>query len=295
LWAASIGESAAPMSDLPLTVYTPESPLRHPLKLLWSMLKDLMAARQLARRLFVRDISAQYRNSILGYAWVFIPPLAAALPFVFLNSQGVVAVSETPIPYAAFAIVGTTIWQAFADAVTTPLKAVTSARPMLARINFPREAVLLAALAQVVLNLLIRLALLIAVFLWFQIVPPATAVLFPVGLFGLVLAGFVLGVLITPLGLLYNDVQLTLPIALTFLMFLTPVLYPMPSEGAASVLLTINPLTPLVTTTRDWLTVGAAPQAGVFWITLAIAAVLLVMGWIVYRVALPHLIARMAN
>jgi lipopolysaccharide transport system permease protein len=283
------------MSDLPLTVYTPESPLRHPLKLLLSMLKDLMAARQLAWRLFLRDMSAQYRSSILGYAWVFIPPLAAALPFVFLNSQGVVAVGETPIPYAAFAIVGTTIWQVFADAVSTPLKAVTTARPMLARINFPREAILLAALAQVGFNLLIRLALLVAVFLWFQIVPPATVVLFPVGLLGLVLVGFMLGVLITPIGLLYSDVQLSLPILLTFLMFLTPVLYPMPSDGAASVLLSINPLTPVVTTTRDWLTIGPAAQAHVFWITLAVAAVLLLFGWILYRVALPHLIARMAN
>jgi len=283
------------MIDKPLTVYTPESPLRHPLKLLWSMFKDLFAARQLAWRLFLRDLSAQYRNSLLGYAWVFIPPLAAALPFVFLNSQGVVAVSETPIPYAAFAIVGTTIWQVFADAVSTPLKTVTTARPMLTRINFPREAILLAALAQVGFNLLIRLALLVMVFLWFQILPPATVFLFPVGLLGLVLVGFVVGVLITPLGLLYNDVQLSLPIALTFLMFLTPVLYPMPGEGAASVLLAINPLTPLVNTTRDWLTIGPAPQADVFWITLAVAAVLLLFGWLLYRVALPHLIARMAN
>lgn len=283
------------MSDLPLIVYTPESPLRHPLRLLASMIKDLIAAQPLAWRLFIRDMSAQYRKSMLGYAWVFIPPLAAALPFVFLNSQGVVKVSETPIPYAAFAIVGTTIWQVFADAVTSPLKSVTAARPMLARINFPREAVLLAALAQVILNLLIRLVLLVAVFLWFQIVPPASAVLFPVGLLGLVLVGFMVGVLITPLGLLYNDVQMSLPIGLTFLMFLTPVLYPLPPAGTASVLLSINPLTPLVTTTRDWLTVGPAPQADVFWITLAIAAVLLLFGWILYRVALPHLIARMAN
>lgn len=283
------------MTDLPLTVYTPESPLRHPLKLLWSMFKDLLAARQLAWRLFLRDLSAQYRNSLLGYAWVFIPPLAAALPFVFLNSQGVVAVSETPIPYAAFAIVGTTIWQVFADAVSTPLKTVTTARPMLTRINFPREAVLLAALAHVVFNLVIRLVLLVAVFLWFQIVPPASAMMFPVGLLGLVLVGFVLGLAITPVGLLYNDVQLSLPIVLTFLMFLTPVLYPMPADGAAHTLLAINPLTALVTTTRDWLTIGVAPQGEAFWIILAIAAALLLVGWVVYRVTLPHLIARMAN
>ena len=190
------------MPDLPLTVYVPGSPLRQPAKLLRSMLKDLLASRGLAWRLFIRDISAQFRQSILGYVWFFIPPLAAALPFIFLNSQGVVRMGDTPIPYGAYALVGTTIWQVFVDALTSPLKTVTAARQMLTRINFPREAILLAALAQVGFGVLIRVVLLAAVFLWFQIVPPATVFLVPVGLLGLILFGFMIGVLITPLGVL---------------------------------------------------------------------------------------------
>lgn len=283
------------MSDLPVTVYTAESPLRHPGKLLRSMIEDLVASRGLAWRLFVRDFSAQYRQTLFGYFWVFVPPLAAALPFIFLNSQGVVRVSETPIPYGAYAITGTIIWQVFVDALNSPLKAVTASRSMLTRVNFPKEAILLAGLAQVVLNLLIRLILLAAVFAWFRIVPPATAVLFPVGLLGLVLVGFTLGLFITPVGLLYADVQQSLPIVTTFLMFLTPVLYPTPTSGAAATLAAVNPLTPLVTTTRDWLSVGEAPQAAPFFVTLVIAAVLLFGCWIAYRVVLPHLIARMGN
>ncbi len=81
--------------NLPLTVYTPESPLKNPARLLREMFRDLLASRELAWRLFVRDTSAQYRQSILGYAWAFIPPLVASLPFVFLNSQGVVAIKGT--------------------------------------------------------------------------------------------------------------------------------------------------------------------------------------------------------
>jgi len=70
------------------------------------MVRDLIESRELAWRLFVRDISAQYRQSILGYVWVFIPPLVASLPFVYLNAQGIVRFEATPIPYAAYAIVG---------------------------------------------------------------------------------------------------------------------------------------------------------------------------------------------
>ena len=142
------------MSDLPVTVYTAESPLRNPGRFAREMLRDLIGARELAWRLFIRDISAQYRQSILGYVWVFIPPLVASLPFIYLNSQGIVKIGDTPIPYAAYAIIGTTIWQVFADALNAPLKAINAARGMLARINLPREAILMSALAQVGLSFL---------------------------------------------------------------------------------------------------------------------------------------------
>ena len=47
-------------------MYTPESPLAHPAKLWSEMLADLWAGRELAWRQVKRDISAQYRQSVLG-------------------------------------------------------------------------------------------------------------------------------------------------------------------------------------------------------------------------------------
>ena len=283
------------MSKLSVTVYTPGSPLRNPTRLVRDMLHDLAASRELAWRLFIRDISAQYRQSILGYIWVFIPPLVAGLPFVYLNSQGVVKIATTPIPYAAYAIIGTTIWQAFADALYAPLRTVNAARSMLARINLPREAILLSALMQVGLGFLVRVLLLIGVFVWFRLVPPATALLFPLGILSLILTGFVIGVLVTPLGILYSDVQQTLPIVTTFLMLLTPVVYPTPQSGVAAAIAGFNPLTPLVMATRDWLTIGVTAHTEAFIIVTLVVVVLLMVGWIAFRVAMPHLIARIGN
>lgn len=283
------------MSDISVTVYTPASPLRSPGRLVREMWRDLVGSRELAWRLFVRDTSAQYRQSILGYVWAFVPPLVAGLPFIYLNSQGVVKVGDTPVPYAAFAIIGTTIWQAFADALNAPLKTVTAAKMMLARINLPREAVLLSALAQVGLGFLVRLVLLIGVFAWFRITPPTTAFLFPLGILSLILIGFMLGILITPLGVLYSDVQQTLPVFTTFLMLLTPVVYPVPQSGIAATIAKYNPLTPLVVVTRDWLTIGTTTQVGAFITVTLVVLVLMFAGWVTFRVAMPHLIARMGN
>ena len=75
-----------------IRVYSPEPLLGHPVVLVRSIARDLLAARELAWRLFVRDLSAQYRQTFLGYIWVFLPPLAASLTFIFLNSQGIVRI-----------------------------------------------------------------------------------------------------------------------------------------------------------------------------------------------------------
>lgn len=283
------------MTELPVTVYSPASPLREPGRMVREMGRDLLASRELAWRLFVRDRNAQFRQSALGYFWAFIPPLVASLPFVLLNAQGVVAIQGTSIPYPAFAMIGTIIWQVFVDALTAPLKTVTASKTMLARINFPREAILLSGLGMVFFNFLIRLMLLVGVFIWFKLVPPPTAPLFLVGIMALILAGFVIGVLLTPLGLLYADVAQMIPIMTMFLMFLTPVLYPEPKQGLAGAISAWNPLTPLVLATRDWLTLGTTSHVVGFVAVSMVAGALLLVGWVLYRLALPHVIARIGN
>jgi lipopolysaccharide transport system permease protein len=288
-------DSASGRSDLPVTVYTPESPLRHPVVMLKGMLRDLAASRELAWRLFVRDTSAPYRQSLLGYAWLFIPPLVLGLPFVFLNAQGVIAIEGTSIPYSAFAIIGTTIWQAFVDALVAPVRTVTTSRAMLLRVNFPREAILLAGLGQVVFAALIRMVLVIAVVLSFGIALPGTAWLFPLGILALITVGFTLGVLLVPVGALFGDIQQGLPIFAMFLMLMTPVLYPQPASGVAAAATRWNPLTPLVTVTREWLTTGSGEQVPAFLLVTGASLTLLIAGWVIYRLALPHVIARMGN
>jgi lipopolysaccharide transport system permease protein len=259
------------------------------------MFSDLLASRELAWRLFVRDTSAQYRKSILGYIWAFLPPLVTSLPFIFLNSQGVVSMGETPIPYPAYAMIGTIIWQVFVDALNSPLRTVSAAKPMLARINFPREAILLSGLGQVLLNFLIRLVLLVIVFGWYEISPPPTAVLSFLGILALIIFGFVLGIMLTPIGVLFSDVQQALPVFTLFLLFITPVLYAPPTTGFAAQVAGLNPLTPLVLATRDWLTLGTTVYVLPFVIVSTVALTLLFLGWMIYRLALPHLIVRIGN
>lgn len=283
---------AKPSDRLPEVVYTPDSQLRRPRELVCSMVSDLLASRELAWRLFVRNISARYRRSLLGYLWAFLPPIVTTLTWVFLNSQKILSVGETDIPYPAYVMVGTLLWQGFVDALNSPIKIITSSKSMLAKVNFPREALILAGLGEVLFNFTIRLALLLTVFVWFHIAVSPTIFLAPVGILALMALGLMFGILLTPLGVLYQDIGQGLTIITTLWFFVTPVVYPPPTRWPASLLAQFNPVSPLLLTTRELLTTGAVSQPGRFFLITSMTFVLILMGWVLYRLAMPHLIER---
>lgn len=284
----------ADSNGLPVTLYTPDSSLASPATLLRQMLGDLAGSRELAWRLAVRDISAQYRQAILGILWAFILPIANTLTWIFLNGSGVVAVGDTALPYPIYVFTGTMLWAIFMDALNAPLQQTTAAKAMLAKLNFPREALILSGIYQTLFNAGIKIALLLAVLLWLGVYPDWSLLLFPIGILSLILVGTAIGLLLTPVGILYTDIGRGLPLMLQFLMYVTPVVFPMPKEGPAATLFNLNPLTSVIVTTRDWLTAQPTGLLGAFLLVNLVTVVLLLVVWVVYRLAMPILIERMS-
>lgn len=283
------------MSESQVKIYTPDSSVCSPLRMLRDMFSDLRDSHELAWRLAVRDIRAQYRQTILGILWAFIMPLANTLAWVFLNASGIITVTDTALPYPVYVFTGTMLWAVFMDALNAPLGQVSASRGMLAKLNFPREALVVSGIYQTLFNAAIKILLVLGAVFILGVKPGWALLLFPLGLCSLVLVGTAFGLLITPVGMLYTDVGRALPLLLQFLMYISPVVFPMPKTGLASTLFNLNPLTPLILTTRDWLT-GFAPDClGAFALVNLAAMVLLLVVWAVYRLAMPIVIERMSS
>ncbi len=281
--------------NLTETVYTPESQLRNPKKLLGRMFADLRASRFLAWRLFVRNIAAQHRQTVLGYFWLLLVPIVQTFLWVFLNGQRIINVGATDIPYPAFVLTGTLLWQGFADALQMPMQQVQEAKQMLVKINFPHEAIHFAAMGQVIVNFGIRLVLLVVVFAWFGVPLTWSLLLAPLGIMALIGFGMMIGLLLTPLSLLYGDVQRILAMSIGIWFFVTPVIYPAPNEGLAALVTKLNPVTPLLLTTRQWLTGAELTQLVPFVVVVGVTLGLSLLGWVVYRLAVPHIIERIGS
>jgi lipopolysaccharide transport system permease protein len=99
--------------------------------------------------------------------------------------------------------------------------------------------------------------------------------------------GLGLGMLLAPVGLLYDDIGRGLTLLLSFGFFLTPIVYPIPPDS----LLRFNPVAPIMDTVRQWLA-GAGPAPG-FYAVAAAGAVLLVLAWLFFRLARPHFVSRL--
>jgi lipopolysaccharide transport system permease protein len=282
------------MSDLAVRVYTPESSLSHPRIMLRDMFRDLRTSLDPALRLAVRDIRASHRQAFLGILWAFIMPLANTVTWVFLSYAGIVSVGDTELPYAVYVFTGTMLWSIFTDAMGSPMAQTSTAGALLTKLNFPREALLLAGIYKSLFHTTIKASMLIVTLILVGLNPGWGLLLFPLGILSLMLVGTVLGLLITPVGMLYVDVGRVVGFGMQFLMYMSPVVFPMPKEGWAAVLFTINPLSPLILTARDWLT-GFAPEYLTYFLAVnAVALALLLVVWTAYRLALPIIVERMS-
>ncbi|MBW1989507.1 MAG: ABC transporter permease [Deltaproteobacteria bacterium] len=276
-----------------VTVYTSKSPLLEPGRLLRDMFSDLAASLGLTLRLASRDVAAQYRQTALGYLWAILPPLVTSLTFILLNGSNIIDTGVLTLPYPVFVITGTVFWQLFVDALNAPLKIVNSNRAMLSKISFPKEALVLSGILQVLFAFVFKMVLLGLVLAYYRIPIHVTAVACVVPILGLLVIGTLIGMFLVPIGVLYQDVQQALLIAASALMFFTPVVYSPPGEGLLSRIVAANPLSPFLLLCREALYEGTLAYLERGLIILAAAVVLSFAGWVMYRVALPIIIERM--
>lgn len=282
------------MRDLKVTVYSPKSSLTNPVKMARALLADLFGSRELAWRLAVRDISAQYRQAALGILWAFILPLVNTFTWVFLSESGIVSLSETDIPYPVYVFVGTMLWQILVDAINAPLNETTAAKAMLAKLNFPREAIIMSGIYKTLFNALIKVLLVIIAISFFGIYPGWTLLWLPVALFSLILVGTSIGLLITPVGILYTDIGKAIPLFMQFLMYVTPVVFAMPQSGLAATIFKLNPFSYLILTSRSWITSTPVEFLDGFIIVNILFFILMLIVMVIYRLAMPILIERMS-
>ena len=244
------------------------------------MYRKLWRHRDLVLSLVRRQYQLRYRQSMVGFAWAILPPLATlgAANIVFHQVAGVQAPEGTN--YSIITMAALVPWSFFQNSLTSGVPSVVQASSMLTRIPFPRASLPLSMIGISMLDLSIAALLFVVLTFLLGDGLPLTALWFPIllGLEVLLVAGVTL--LTSSLNLFARDVKLAVPIAMQLWLFLTPVMYPLESvsESLRPYYL-LNPMTGLVESFRTVLiSPGAAPELDLLLPTIIGAVALFLLG-----------------
>jgi lipopolysaccharide transport system permease protein len=275
------------------TVNSAAAQLRQPRRFLAGAVEDLGRSGAIGWRLFAANLRARHRRMFLGYLWLILPTLVMTGIWVFLQSRRVIDFGPVGMPYVAYVLSGMLLWQLFVDALNAPLAQLAAGKTLVTRSIVPLEALVAAGALDAVLNFSVRVLLFVPILFVLGMSPSWTLALVPFAALPLALLGLVLGVALAPLGLLYGDVDRSIPIVTGAWFFLTPVVYRTPADG----ILRLNPVTPPLDAARQWLTTGGGDVSGpaaVIALQGALLLPMLVAALLFLRLARPHLAARLA-
>ena len=213
--------------------------------------RELWHYRDLLYVLTWREISIRYKQTLLGFAWAIIQPLASTIIFsVFLGR--IARVPSEGIPYPVFAYLGLLPWTYFANAVTRSGTSLVTNSNLLSKVYFPRLLIPLSGTLSALVDFVIAFAVLL-VLMGFYGVPfhPTLVLMAPLALLT-ALAALGVGMWLAALNVQYRDVQHAVPFLIQIWMFATPVVYPVSGvTGPWRHLLALNPMTGIIEAYRD--------------------------------------------
>jgi len=279
-------------------VYEPGQARRSAMDIWGEIFSEAWRARELTWRLFVRDLSARYRQSVLGYAWAIAPAIATTVLFVYLKSESFLLIRDPEgMPYPLYVLFGMTIWQLFTGGLTQTTQSLANAGNLIGKINFPREALIFSATGGVLFEFLLRVVLVAGVFIWYASRTGGvglcwTVVFVPLLLIPLLLLTIGLGFVFSLLHAVVRDTATALTMALSLAFFLVPVIYPPPRFWPKVLVNDLNPVSALLTGCYELTVKGALERPLSVVMATVFALLVFFVGWRIFRLAQPLIAER---
>jgi len=264
-------------------IYQPHRQLKLGINIWKEMFSELFQFRELIWRLFIRDLSAKYKQSLLGNLWVLIMPFVAIGTFMYLGRTGILNIRPTDMPYPLYALIGLSVWQIFTTGLNSGANSLVGAGDLITKISFPREAMVIASMAQSVLEFLIKFVLIVVFFFIFKFCPSWKIVLLPLVLLPLVFLTLGLGLILSLFNGVMRDTGNIVSLLLMFLMFLTPVLYPVPDTHLS--LLKYNFLSPLINAPRELIAFGHIKHPTLYLFACIFSLLVFLVSWRIFHLA----------
>ena len=267
-----------------ITTYEPDNSLKKGyLSIFSEIFNELRRNRWLTYQLFKRDFFAVYKQSFIGVFWALIIPLVSVGTFIVLNQSGIFNIGDIDVPYPIYALLGMAFWQLFATGLVASSNSLVSAGGMITKINFSKKSLVIASTGQSIVSFLIQLAFVAILFVYYWIAPSIASLLVPIIIIPIMLLTLGLGFILSLFNGVVRDIGTMLSLFLTFLMFLTPVMYAKPTTGILATLTNYNPLYYLILAPRDLILTGTITEWKGFLISSILSVIVFMVCLVVFH------------
>lgn len=236
------------------------------------------------------EFRARYRSQALGILWSLLNPLIQMTILTVIFSH-VPAFRSAIRSYPVFLLIGVIVWQWFSTSINAATQSFITHADIVKRTVFSRQLLPVATALSYGINFAMEAALvLLLVPIWphaFKLSPALALVPLILAVQVALIVGFVL--MTSVLHVIYRDVAYLVTTALSLLYWLTPIIYPVSFVDGAAVprayvtLYHLNPVASILIALRGCVMDGVAPSALTWAGMLAPTAVVVALGWVVFR------------
>jgi ABC-type polysaccharide/polyol phosphate export permease len=243
-------------------------------------LVELWRYKDLLRLLVINRIKTRYKRSVLGVIWTLLNPLLNTLVLTIAFSQ----LFRFNLPnYTIYLLVGLLFWNFFAQSTNDAINTLVWGSSLLKRIYIPRTIFAVAVVGTALINYILALIPLAVIMLALHHPFTMALLALPGAIF--ILAMFTLGfaLLISTIAVFFVDFVDMFGVVLSAWFYLTPIIYPLSIIPPRVLpLMRLNPLVYLVEIFRMLIYQGSMPGITTWIISLTIALVTLLAGWLIF-------------
>ncbi|MCA2963666.1 MAG: ABC transporter permease [Methylocystis sp.] len=251
-----------------------------------ALVRRLWMHRALTIQFGVRSLRGLYGGSFLGLAWMTVRPVLMLVVFTFVF--GVVFQSrffpgQAPVNSVDFGLalfLGLSIFTLLADMIGKSPGLIVANTNFVKRVAFPLDVLVVSEFAAAVMQFLASLSLFAVFMLLRHHGMPAATLSLPVVI--LPFAALVLGVsfFLAATGVFLRDLPQVANLAITVLMFLSPIFFPLSAmPAAAQAWMFLNPVADVAEQARAAVFLGAWPDPWVLLRQYAVGFTVLWLGW----------------
>lgn len=242
-------------------------------------IKELWQRRYLLWLFIKRDLTVQYKQTVLGFLWYFVGPIITMLTYLLVFGK-IAGISTDGIPQPVFYLSGICLWEYFSTCLLNSSMSLQNNSDLFSKIYFPRLISPISSIISKLFRLLLQLFVFIVVYVMYvfrgyDLHPNVYLLLFPILLLILQGISLGLGLIISSISVKYRDLRGFFGVFVSLWMYASPIIYPMSQVTNETLhrIMELNPLTSLFEAFR----LGAMGSGEFSWHGISYAAICMII------------------